>query len=66
MARGMAAAKGGVAAGKKKGSVSDTFPIDCTCTKPAEDKIMEQYLWTGYYIASTKYLLHIAMNKWKS
>ncbi|CAD6201529.1 unnamed protein product [Miscanthus lutarioriparius] len=41
MARGMAAAKGGVAAGKKKGSVSDTFPIDCTCTKPAEDKIME-------------------------
>ncbi|XP_066385550.1 uncharacterized protein [Miscanthus floridulus] len=32
---------GGAAAGKKKGSVSDTFPIDCTCTKPAEDKIME-------------------------
>jgi len=43
MARGMEAAKGGAAAGKKKGSVSDTFPIDCTCTctKPVEDKIME-------------------------
>ncbi|KAF8680648.1 hypothetical protein HU200_045678 [Digitaria exilis] len=37
MARGVAAAKGGAAAGKKKGSVS--FTIDCT--KPVEDKIME-------------------------
>ena len=37
MARGVAAAKGGGAAGKKKGSVA--FTIDCT--KPVEDKIME-------------------------
>ena len=37
MARGVVAAKGGAAAGKKKGSV--TFTIDCT--KPVEDKIME-------------------------
>ncbi|PAN15339.1 hypothetical protein GQ55_2G468200 [Panicum hallii var. hallii] len=37
MARGVVAAKGGAAGGKKKGSV--TFTIDCT--KPVEDKIME-------------------------
>jgi large subunit ribosomal protein L22e len=37
MARGVVAAKGGAAAGKKKGSVA--FTIDCT--KPVEDKIME-------------------------
>ncbi|WVZ67043.1 hypothetical protein U9M48_016182 [Paspalum notatum var. saurae] len=37
MARGVAAAKGGAAGGKKKGSIA--FTIDCT--KPVEDKIME-------------------------
>jgi hypothetical protein len=37
MARGVVSAKGGTAAGKKKGSVA--FTIDCT--KPVEDKIME-------------------------